>query len=274
VPSPVHNIFLANNVIAGNRSITGGGILCDMASPMLAHNTFSDNEADQGGALYLVNESVAYSIDSILWGDAAPVGLEIYMDGTSSLEIDFCDVQGGEGAVFQEPGSVLVWGDFNFDEDPLFVGTSPVGPARFDYHLRPESPCVDRGIYAGVDDDMDGDARPIGMGVEIGADEVVIFTLDLDAFYEGGRLKLEFCVGTPEPATWANYMILTYPDFMIVPLWTVPLGVIDPPFDFPVIFPLPSMGWVGIYTGLFTEDGAQAVDLEWVDTGTPDIPTS
>jgi len=93
------------------------------------------------------------------------------------------------------------------------------------------------------------------------------FILDLDATYGEGMLNLDFNLGAPEPATWANYLVLTYPGVQVIPLWTVPLPAIDPPMDLPISFPFPSLGWIGIYTGLFTEEGAEAVVLEWIDTG-------
>lgn len=95
------------------------------------------------------------------------------------------------------------------------------------------------------------------------------FVLDVEASYEGGVLSLAYSVGTPEPATWANYAILTYSGIVAVPLWIVPLPVTDPPMEFPVTFPMPSVGWLGIWTGLFTEAGTQAVDIAWVNTGLP-----
>jgi len=96
--------------------------------------------------------------------------------------------------------------------------------------------------------------------------DIVFFTLELDASYEEGILSLDFTLGASEPATWANFLILTYPTIQVIRLWTVPLPVIDPPISFPISFPLPSMGLIGLWTGLFTAEGAQAVELAWVDT--------
>jgi len=92
------------------------------------------------------------------------------------------------------------------------------------------------------------------------------FILELDASYEVGMLSLDFTIQTPEAATWANYLVLIDPIVQVIPLWAVPLPVIPVPYPVPISFPLPSMGLIGIYTGLFTAEGAQAVDLAWVDT--------
>ena len=96
-----------------------------------------------------------------------------------------------------------------------------------------------------------------------------IFTLELNASYEQGTLDLDFTLGTLEPATWLNYLIVTYPTVQIVPLWSVPLPAIDPPVEIPISFPFPfsGMGWIGIWTGLFAPDGSQSIELTWVATG-------
>jgi hypothetical protein len=63
---------------------------------------------------------------------------------------------------------VRAWGD-------LTAGQK-AGPLRFEvpptYHLRADSPCIDKGPPAGgPSDDMDGEVRPAGNPVDIGADE-------------------------------------------------------------------------------------------------------
>ena len=98
-------------------------------------------------------------------------------------------------------------------------------------------------------------------------DCLVEFTLDLEASYVSGLLSLSYTIGTPETATWRNYLVLIDPAIQVVPLWSISLPIIEPPIDIPVSFPLPSLGWVGIWSGLFTAEGPQAVELAWVDTG-------
>ncbi len=124
------------------------------------------------------------------------------------------------------------------------------------------SPGAEEVCAGGVDDDCDG-------LTDQEDPDCPVFTLELDASYVSGYLVLNYTIGTPEAATWANYLVLTYPSVQVIPLWSAPLPAIDPPVDFPVAFPLPSLGWVGIYTGLFTAGGPQAVEFVWVNTGTP-----
>ena len=113
----------------------------------------------------------------------------------------------------------------------------------------------------GVDDDCDGYADLED------PDCVAEFTLDLSASYDAGTLTLDFTLGTAEAASWMTYLILIYPTVRIIPLWTISLPVIDPPVSFPIDFPFPSIGWIGLWTGLVTSEGLQVFDLEWDNTG-------
>jgi len=96
-----------------------------------------------------------------------------------------------------------------------------------------------------------------------------VCAIELDASYESGMLGLDFTINTLEPATWVNYLVLTYPSVQPIPLWTVTLPSICPYTEIPIAFPLPPLGWVGFWTGLITEEGLCAFDFIWVDTGWP-----
>jgi len=115
----------------------------------------------------------------------------------------------------------------------------------------------------GIDDDCDGltDSEDPDCPAE--------FVIELEGFYDVDTLFLEFRVGTPEPATWANYIVLTYPAIQSIPLWTVPLQVIDPPIDYEVTFPFPRTGLVLAISGMFTVAGLKVLDYDWIDTGLP-----
>ena len=96
----------------------------------------------------------------------------------------------------------------------------------------------------------------------------VEFTLDLDTRYSWGTLSLDFTLGLPEAATWETYLVLTYPASEVLRIWSVLLPRVQPPADIPVSFALPTMSWVGIWSGLFTAGGyTEAMVFEWVDTG-------
>jgi len=129
---------------------------------------------------------------------------------------------------------------------------------------------VDAGDDNGIYDDIDGDARPYGLGYDMGSDEIPgSWTIVQAPYHAAATLFLEYTLGTLQPADWLSYLILTYPEIQVIKLWTVSLPPIDPPMDFQVSFPLPSMGYVGLWTGLFQYGNPLGVSLVWVDTGQP-----
>lgn len=129
-----------------------------------------------------------------------------------------------------------------------------------DDHNPAANPGAEEVCAGGVDEDCDG--------VADFDDPDCVLTLRLDAHYWSFALNLDFTLGTPVPVRWATILILTAPSFQVVPLWVVPLPEIEPPIRLPTLsFPFPSIGWMGIYTGLYTEEGAHADYLVWTYTG-------
>jgi len=154
---------LTNCVIAENHAQYGGGIhfyqyrcRTTPVDPDVKHCTISGNMADlAGGGAYWDACSEHPITNSILWGNQAPEGAEIYVpEGRLPPTVTFTTVQGG-------------WpGNGNIRLNPEFVGGG-------DYHLTAFSPGIDMGTDAGVYEDMDGDIRPLGNGFDMGADEAV-----------------------------------------------------------------------------------------------------
>lgn len=355
-------------MITENQAVyNGGGVGCERASPEIVNCTISENSAGRGGGIYAEMTSLPSLTNVILWGNTAYRGPEIWigtMGNPSTVSVAFSDVEGGGEAVHAEPYCTLDWGEGNIDADPLFVNP-------WDFHLDLGSPCVDAGTDAGVNEDLDGDKRPLLTGHDIGADEFsgscwdldgdgyndeccggndcddnandvnpgaaencdneidndcdgyvgledpdcvpmtttttlpptttttstttttlppttttttttlppttttttlppgpVEFTLELDASYTSGNLSLSYSIGTPEAASWANYLILPNPSVQVIPLWTAQLPAIDPPITIPLSFPFPSQGMVGIYTAFIAGGSPVKTKLIWVDTGT------
>ena len=85
--------------------------------------------------------------NTILWGDSATDGPEIYIQGSASPTVSYCNIEGG-------------WeGVGNIDIDPLFRD-----PGNDDYHLMAtycgdpyDSPCIDAGDPTIMDDSLDCD---------------------------------------------------------------------------------------------------------------------
>jgi len=144
--------MVTNCTITGNSARdVGGGLRCYESSITITNCTISGNIADiSGGGIYC-GVSDPTITNCILWGDSAPNGPEIYVCSGLPVII-YSDVQGG-------------WsGEGNIDADPLFLGGG-------DYHLTLRSPCIDSGTDAWIYTDIDGEARPLGIGFDMGADE-------------------------------------------------------------------------------------------------------
>jgi len=149
VESPVS---LNNTVLAYNNATSASGAdglhLFTGASLSGAHNTFARNSAggaEDGIAIGLSGATLALS-NSIIWGHATSID-------NATQTVTCSDIQGGYA------------GSGNLDLDPLFVN-----PGSRDFHLAPTSPAINA-CTTGLDADLDGRARPVGSGYDMGAFE-------------------------------------------------------------------------------------------------------
>jgi predicted outer membrane repeat protein len=143
----------------------GGAIYNCKSDPQLISCTFSANSAQtNGGALSSHDDSNAELANCILWDNSDANGTDesaqIYVtDGTTVA--DYCCIQGWTG---------LLKGTGTIDTSPKFTDAS-----AGDYHLLPDSPCVNSGdpnFTAAADaTDLDGEPRVIKGRLDIGADE-------------------------------------------------------------------------------------------------------
>jgi C1A family cysteine protease len=159
----------------GNTSGYGGGAIMDFSSSSsLTNCLFDSNTADfLGGAMLLysgnkpsitgctlygctagVGGGAIYSdrsdltlIDSILWANTAPTGPVAALYGGSMLDVSFCNLHGGDTAIFAAVGARRQWGAGNIDADPLFV-PGPSGSFYLSHRTAGnpvDSPCVEAG---------------------------------------------------------------------------------------------------------------------------------
>jgi uncharacterized repeat protein (TIGR01451 family) len=158
---------LANNVIAGNQASIGGGVEVIESLPRMLHTTFSQNSpvgvfvSDEGGGsstVWLTNTILAYHDGGIYVtaGNTATLESTLWY----SNELDWLD----EGAIFT--GTNNYWGDPDF-----------VSAGDGECHIGVASNAIDRGIDAGVGEDMDGEPRPQGDAADLGADELPEFAV-------------------------------------------------------------------------------------------------
>jgi hypothetical protein len=134
----------------------GGGISLNYSSSQIINCTISGNVAGThgyenyggGGGIYVKDSNLTIT-NGILWDNTAHNGTDMYVRW-ASVTIQYSDIN---QAIIYNMGGTVNSGDGNINVDPLFVGGG-------DYHLQEFSPCVDAGTDAGVDTDIDGDARP------------------------------------------------------------------------------------------------------------------
>jgi len=188
-----NRIAVVNCTIYGNQANNiGGGIYCRISQ------TFSFSSED-GSEI----------TNSILWGNIAEQGSQLALDKwetsilgfrpipgpnlppmpnptpspiPGALVVAYSNIQGGrDGVDFgQYDDTLLSWGEGNIDVDPYFVepGYRDVNYAWFEgnYHLLPDSPCIDTGDPNYVLDpnnptDLDGRPRVLFGRIDIGAYE-------------------------------------------------------------------------------------------------------
>jgi hypothetical protein len=141
---------ITNCTIIGNSSSSsGGGIWCYFFNVSIMNCTIAGNMSVSGGGVFASYCKPSIT-NSIVWGNSAGVAFTEY-----SPEVSYSDVQEGYS------------GAGNINVNPLFVDA-----LNGDYHLQETSPCIDVGTVTGApSEDMDGDGRPYGAGVDMGADE-------------------------------------------------------------------------------------------------------
>jgi len=118
--------ILINCVFAGNQArSTGGAVQNSGCQPIMANCTIIQNRAGEaGGGIGRGSGRDGLVSNSILWGNSAPEGPQIAVNGTSepvTITVAYCLVMGGEGAVHAEPTDSLDWGAGNIDCDPCFA---------------------------------------------------------------------------------------------------------------------------------------------------------
>ncbi len=152
---------LTNNVLARNAAGSnglGGGIFLNEGEIRLFNNTLVDNDRGTYREGLFVAGGDLQARNNVFVGHSAGVSVT---GGTVALDYN---------AYFDNDVDVVgaSWGAHHLTADPRFVDR-----AGGDYHLLATSTLVDAGDPAvPVAHDVDGDARPRGAGVDVGADEV------------------------------------------------------------------------------------------------------
>jgi hypothetical protein len=157
-PTVVNCTFSENSAgYGGGMSYYECGIYYQKTSPTVTNCTFSGNSAGSDGGGIVILGGIATITNSLFWGDTSSEIAEII--GGMAV-VNFSDIQGGWSGE----------GNNNINADPLFVN-----PDNDDFHLLPNSPCIDEGdpnYVAGPNEtDLDGNPRVVGSRIDMGAYE-------------------------------------------------------------------------------------------------------
>ncbi|HET7087483.1 MAG TPA: choice-of-anchor Q domain-containing protein [Anaerolineae bacterium] len=174
---------LLNTTFEGNlsRGTKGGNFILETGGvSRLANNFLLETNCPTGmfpgnSAIQVVNNTIVGCFQGIYVpvGASPPISNNLFYSNTTAIAGEgtpLLDYNGFwmNGSDFAVPTSTLT-GTHNVFSNPLFVD-----PAAGDYHLQVGSPMIDRGTSAGAPStDYDGQTRPAGEGVDIGADEFV-----------------------------------------------------------------------------------------------------
>jgi predicted outer membrane repeat protein len=175
-PVLVNCFFSGNLAREGGSGSYGGGMWSYDGSASLINCTFTANTArssqigQAGGGLYAEYLTELTLTNCIFWGNTS--------DGVSEEAAQICIMN---GAVNINYGCVQGWtgelgGIANIGDNPLFVNSGDG-----DYHLQPDSPCVDTGdnsaVPQSVTTDLDGNPRIVNGTVDMGAYELGVMRI-------------------------------------------------------------------------------------------------
>lgn len=183
----IHCVFsspiIANNWIFDNVAFGGGGVYCWSSSPRILNNTICNNQAGLGAVIGVENSNPLLA-NNIISGNSG-YGVFEHPRGNNDMTLLHNNLFGNAGGQYYDADTNAVKNtadeinsldppgnnEGNIVADPKFVNAG----AR-DYHLRLDSPCINRGTPtppAGLPEtDIDGEERIANNVVDIGADEL------------------------------------------------------------------------------------------------------
>jgi hypothetical protein len=199
---------LTNCMFTGNSAISGGGMFNNWSGPTLTNCTFTGNSTDsEGGGMYNYDNSSPTLTNCTFAANLALEGSALACDSyqqwiPSSLQVTNCILWDGGNEIWNNDNSTIIitysdvqsnWpGEGNIDADPCFAGpgywadkddpdivAGPNDPnavwVEGDYHLLPDSPCINAGdpnyVPEPNETDLDGKPRVIAGQIDMGAYE-------------------------------------------------------------------------------------------------------
>jgi hypothetical protein len=171
------NVVLANNVIAGNSALYGGGIRIEKSQAEIVNNVIAFNRATwKGIGIYAEEDTIR---NCIVWGHGGGSEQDLYRCTAEYSSVE--SAVAGAGNIYSDPCFVHAgyWDEngtpADFNDDFFVLGN---------YHIKPTSQCIDGGdsnsLPPALTVDMDEEERIYGGSVDIGADELVANDADLN----------------------------------------------------------------------------------------------
>ena len=158
-PFTLTNCVLADNRAHDASGASGSGLWVDGAPGVLLHPTIARNQDGEG---ITADDTATVTItNAIIAGHS--VGIRVM--GNSTVTVNSILWHDNVSDTDSVTGTILVNNDLTGDPD--FADG---------YHINVASAAIDRGVNAGVSEDIDGDPRPMGSGYDLGADELVAGT--------------------------------------------------------------------------------------------------
>ncbi|MCK4311922.1 MAG: T9SS type A sorting domain-containing protein [Candidatus Cloacimonetes bacterium] len=169
----IENCIFDNNTVINTANNMGictfinGHHNDEIASVYISNCLFSNNTAIGAESIFWVNAHEGATISNCIFvnndavytsgfvGDVIMSNIIMYYNDSdyeiflpditpyviSTLDISYCNIQGGQDAIYNQNGvNIVNWLEGNIDEDPLFFGTPEQS-----YLLSPLSPCIDTG---------------------------------------------------------------------------------------------------------------------------------
>jgi uncharacterized repeat protein (TIGR01451 family) len=154
-------LTLTNTVIADNQAgVAGSGLYLSYPLARLFHTTIAHNSGGDGSGIHIAFTQPGFNtvaltntiLVSQTIGITASAGSTATLDGVLWF---------GNGSNTGGIGTINVTNETT--GNPAFAADG--------YHLTPTSAALDKGVNAGVGDDIDGQPRPFGLAPDLGADE-------------------------------------------------------------------------------------------------------
>jgi len=135
-------VVFTRNLVYGNNANAGGGIYLNNSNVGILNNTFySNSSTNQGGGVYSAGGNSVIK-NNILWANSGSSSPQIFGTG---LVVKYNDIQGGYPGIG------------NIADYPAFLNT-----ARYDFHLKYYSPCINVGDPLS-EKDLEGSTAIIGV---------------------------------------------------------------------------------------------------------------